>query len=107
MILDENGCPFIDESKRITGLVPYLQRTCELHRKEIGAIIGKIIAPAIVNIGVNTATDDELSIDVSQDDLDREIAKLGISIHFHGDPGHRPQPLKVIEHAPLKPDKKE
>ena len=44
-LLDKKGNQVYDESKRITGLIPYLQRTAELHRPETPAIIGKIFAP--------------------------------------------------------------
>ena len=44
-LLDKKGNQVYDESKRITGLIPYLQRTAELHRPETLAIIGKIFAP--------------------------------------------------------------
>ena len=43
-LYDVAGNPLMDETKRITGLIPYLQRTAELHRPETLAIIGKILA---------------------------------------------------------------
>ena len=33
-MLDKNGNPIYDETKRIAGLIPYLQRTAELHRPD-------------------------------------------------------------------------
>ena len=52
-LLDKEGHPVYDETKRITRLIPYLRRTAELHRPETLAIVGKILAPLINNLQVN------------------------------------------------------
>ncbi len=52
-LLDKKGNQVYDESKRIVGLIPYLQRTAELHRPETLAIIGKILAPLVNNLQIN------------------------------------------------------
>ena len=50
---DKEGNIQVDESKRVQGLIPYIQRTAELHRKEMAAILGKIVTPAVVQLMVN------------------------------------------------------
>lgn len=88
----------VDETKRIEGLVPYIRRTVELHRKETLAILGKIVTPAVVQLVMNMQGEGEGGVEVQAtvEDLEREVASMGISVSmFHGDPGRTP---KVINH---------
>ena len=97
-MLDRNGNPIYDETKRIAGLIPYLQRTAELHRPETLAIIGKILQPLVnnlqLNIGEDTGSDKPRP---SREELERQLAYWGIKVNiFHGDEGRKP--IKLIEH---------
>jgi hypothetical protein len=87
-----------DESKRIKGLEPYLRRTAELHRKEMAAILGKIVTPAVVQLMINnnSGTDVVELKEPTVQELEHEISRLGININiFHGDEGRKPKPIII------------
>lgn len=90
--------PKVDESKRVLGLIPYLKRTAELHRKEMIAILGKIVTPAVVQLVMNhnQVVDNSVHVNPSVKDLEKELASMGVSVSlFHGDAGRMPV---VINH---------
>ena len=95
-LLDKKGNQVYDESKRIVGLIPYLQHTAELHRPETLAIIGKILAPLVNNLQINLEDSNGEKPRPSREELEKQLAYWGIRVNiFHGDEGRRP--MKLIE----------
>ena len=106
-LLDKKGNPVYDETKRILGLIPYLQRTAELHRPETLAIIGKILAPLVHNLQLNIGEDAPSEKHrPSREELERQLTHWGIPVNiFHGDEGRRP--MKLMEHERLGRERKD
>lgn len=88
------------EENRIPGLVPYLERTAELYRKDYLRVLAQIISPAVVQLMINNAENMvQVNHGASIEELENEVQKLGISLSlFHGDPGRVPKKIKTIEH---------
>ena len=96
-VINESGNPATDETKRIQGLIPYLQRTAELHRPEALAILGKILAPLANSLHMHMNEEQHVEKEKpTREQLERQLAHWGIRVNiFHGDEGRRP--MKLID----------
>ena len=83
-----------DEDQRIKGLIPYLERTAELHRKEMLAVLGKIVTPEVVQLMIANKIENATTITPPEtaQEIESELIKLGISVSFHGDKDYQPLP---------------
>lgn len=82
-----------DETKRVKGLIPYLQRTAEIHRDKMIAVLGKIVTPAVVQLVMTNSMDTYVQVNnPTQAELEAQLNAMGVSpvSLFHGDPGRTP-----------------